>query len=112
MLSAIVTEIENNRQPDYRDTQDLYLVLGLACQFIEVREHWYSDYVGTARWYYRGKHFPSTNRSDAPVATSPGAQKPPTPSRNGSLYWVDLHAKRSLNASNIWRRGCRGRDLC
>ncbi len=29
-----------------------------ACRFVEVAAHHYPDYVGFARWYYRGKHLP------------------------------------------------------
>jgi hypothetical protein len=32
--------------------------MGLPCRFIEVAAHHYSDYLGFARWYCRGKHFP------------------------------------------------------
>lgn len=37
---------------------DPYLLLGMPCYFVKVHARYYEDYVGFARWYYRGKHFP------------------------------------------------------
>ena len=30
----------------------------MSCCFIKVDARYYEDYVGIARWFYRGKHFP------------------------------------------------------
>ena len=58
MLSTIADELDANRRPDLIDPTP-YIVLAISCRFIEVAAHHYSDYVGFARWYYRGsKHFP------------------------------------------------------
>jgi hypothetical protein len=35
-----------------------YLLLGMPCHFVKVHARYYEDYVGFARSYYRGKHFP------------------------------------------------------
>jgi hypothetical protein len=56
-LSTIATELEDKRRPDLK-SQELYVPLGIACQFIEVHERYYTDCVGITRWYHRGKHFP------------------------------------------------------
>ena len=57
MLATIANELEENRQPDLSDAGS-YLLLGIACRFIPVDTQHYQDYVGFARWFYRGKHFP------------------------------------------------------
>jgi hypothetical protein len=57
MLSTIADELDANRHPDLTDPTP-YILLGIPCRFVEVAAHHYSDYVGFARWYYRGKHFP------------------------------------------------------
>lgn len=57
MLSTIADELDANRHPDLSDP-DPYIVLGIPCRFVEVAAHRYQDYVGFARWYYRGKYFP------------------------------------------------------
>lgn len=36
MLSTIATELEDNRRADFKP-QELFLLLGIACQIIEVR---------------------------------------------------------------------------
>jgi hypothetical protein len=34
------------------------LLPGSTCNFIEVADRYYPDYVGFARWYYRRRQFP------------------------------------------------------
>ena len=79
MLSAVATEIEENRPPDLTDPCP-YLLLGMTCRFVEVHTRYYEDYVGFARWYYRGKHFPLFQivwpSNDGHYSWSPHASKP------------------------------------
>jgi Domain of unknown function (DUF4262) len=57
MLSRIAGDLEQNRGQDLA-TLGACIVLGIPCRPIEVAPHRYSDFVGFARWYYRGKQFP------------------------------------------------------
>jgi hypothetical protein len=57
MLSCLVAEIEDGRPPDLTDPS-AYTLVGIPCRFLEVHARHYTDYVGFARWFYRGKHFP------------------------------------------------------
>jgi hypothetical protein len=57
ILKTLVNEIETSSPIDLNEP-DGYLILGMRCHFLEVSQHYYADYVGFARWYYRKRHFP------------------------------------------------------
>jgi hypothetical protein len=57
ILTSIVDELEGNRRLDLTGDHP-YRLVGMPCYFIEVAQRHYEDYVGFARWYYRGRHFP------------------------------------------------------
>jgi hypothetical protein len=56
-LNTVVAGLEHQHHPDLRGTT-LDLLSGIPCCFVEVSPRNYCDYVGYARWYYRGKPFP------------------------------------------------------
>jgi hypothetical protein len=57
MLDKIATAPDEDRRYDLT-CPALDLLPGIACYFIEAHAQHYHDYVGFARPYYRGKHFP------------------------------------------------------
>jgi hypothetical protein len=57
ILNTVATGLDDNHRLDLTRTT-LELLPHTQCCFIEVAERYYHDYVGFARWFYRGKHFP------------------------------------------------------
>jgi hypothetical protein len=57
MVKTLSSKIEDGCAPDLSHA-DGHLLLGMKCHFLEVNARYFSDYVGFALWYYRGKRFP------------------------------------------------------
>jgi hypothetical protein len=57
VLNIVATGLAKGDRPDL-ETPNQDLLEGYACCFVEVSKSHYRDYVGTARWYYKGDMFP------------------------------------------------------
>jgi hypothetical protein len=57
VLNIVATGLKEGNRPDL-GAMNHDLLEGYACCFVEVAKSHYRDYVGTARWYYKGDLFP------------------------------------------------------